>query len=79
MDGAVPDQKRQKETKMAYINQFEVSGNGHVFGIYDAADEQGARDACAVDAGYESEAYMVATLGQPSDLVAVEKTTAAQS
>lgn len=55
------------------IKQFEVSGNGRVFGIYEADDAQGARDACAVDAGYKGEADMVATLGQPSDLVAVER------
>jgi hypothetical protein len=55
------------------IKQFEVSGNGRVFGIYEADDAQGARDACAVAAGYKGEADMVATLGQPSDLVAVER------
>lgn len=52
---------------------FEVSANGCVFGIYEAADEQGARDACAVDAGYKSEADMIAQLEQPSELEAVEK------
>ena len=55
--------------------QVEVSANGCVVGIYDAVDAQGARDACAVDAGYESEAEMVALIGYPSDLVANEVQT----
>lgn len=53
--------------------QFEVSANGTVFGTYEAESEQAARDACAVDAGYKSEADMVERLGQPSELVAVEQ------
>lgn len=53
--------------------QFEVSANGTIFGVYAADDAQGARDACAVDAGYKSEADMVAQLDQPSELVAVER------
>lgn len=53
--------------------QFEVSANGSTFGVYEADSEQGARDACAVDAGYKSEADMVERLGQPSELVAVER------
>lgn len=54
------------------MKQFEVSANGHVFGAYEAATEQEARDLCAIDAGYNSEADMVAKLEQPSELVASE-------
>lgn len=52
--------------------QFEVFANDVTFGIYEAEDAQGARDACAVDAGYQSEADMVKQLERPSELVAVE-------
>lgn len=52
--------------------QFQVEANGIVFGIYEAQDAQGARDACAVEAGYKSEADMVARLEQDSELVAIE-------
>lgn len=52
--------------------KYEVSANGSVFGVYEADDEQGARDACARDAGYKSEAEMVVRLEQPSELGAVE-------
>lgn len=51
--------------------RFEVSANGQVFGVYEAADAQGARDMCAKDAGYKSEADMVAQLERSSELVAV--------
>ena len=54
--------------------QYQVEANGTVFGVYQADDEQGARDACAVDAGYRDEADMVDQLNQPSDLVATEVT-----
>ena len=50
--------------------QYEVSANGTVFGVYEADDEQGARDACAQDAGYKSEADMEKRLERASDLVA---------
>ena len=50
--------------------QYQVEANGTVFGVYEAADEQAARDLCAQDAGYKGEADMVARLGQPSELVA---------
>jgi len=50
--------------------KFTVWANDIVFGSYEADNEQGARDACARDAGYESEAQMVETLEQPSDLQA---------
>lgn len=53
--------------------QFEVSANGITFGIYEAETAQEARDLCAIDAGYKSEADMTAQLGQPSELVAVEQ------
>lgn len=52
--------------------QFEVSANGQVFGTYEAESAQGARDLCAQDAGYKSEADMAAHLEQSSYLVAVE-------
>ncbi len=48
--------------------KFTVLANSVVFGTYEAEDAQGARDACARDAGYASEAQMVETLGQPSEL-----------
>ena len=51
---------------------YTVSANGTVFGDYQADSEQAARDLCAQDAGYKSEADMVAQLEQPSELVAVE-------
>lgn len=52
--------------------QYEVSANGTVFGVYEAESEQGARDACAKDAGYKDEADMSAKLEQDSELEAVE-------
>ncbi len=52
--------------------QFEVSANGHVFGIFAASSEQAARDLCAREAGYEDEADMADRLKQASELVAVE-------
>lgn len=52
------------------MNQYNVSANGITFGTYAAACEQDARDLCAQDAGYASEAAMVASLEQPSELVA---------
>jgi hypothetical protein len=54
------------------VKNFEVSANGTLFGTYEASTEQEARDLCAQDAGYKSEADMVAQLEQPSELVAVE-------
>jgi hypothetical protein len=52
------------------MNKYQVSANGAVFGIYKAKDEQGARNACARDAGYKSEVDMVKKLEQPSELIA---------
>lgn len=49
---------------------FRVSANGATFGVFEAETEQRARDACAMDAGYKSEADMCAQLEQPSALVA---------
>jgi hypothetical protein len=61
----------KQENEMSKI--FTVSANGIEFGQYEADDEQGARDSCARDAGYESEAHMVETLEQPSELMATEE------
>lgn len=54
------------------MSKYEVSANGTVFGTYEAESAQAARDLCAQDAGYESEADMVRRLEQASALVAVE-------
>lgn len=54
------------------MTKYMVAANGTEFGEYEAADAQGARDACARDAGYASEEEMVVRLDQPSDLVAEE-------
>lgn len=54
------------------MKQFEISANGHVFGIYAASSEQAARDVLAREAGYDDEADMMDQLGQASELVAVE-------
>ena len=60
------------------MKTFLVSANGHVFGSYQADSANQARDLCAVDAGYESEAEMVARLAQPSELVATWVSTDSQ-
>ena len=52
--------------------KYAVCANAWNFGIVLANSEQEARDACARDAGYESEAQMAETLEQPSELVATE-------
>jgi len=49
---------------------FSVQANGQTCGIYQAVNRQSALDACARDAGYQSEADMVAQLEQPSNLTA---------
>lgn len=49
---------------------YECSDNGQYFGRYSADTEQGARDQCAQDAGYKSEADMVARLDSLSELIA---------
>lgn len=58
--------------EMEMSKQFLVSANGTPFGVFEGADEQAARDACAMQAGYASEADMESQLEQASDLVAVE-------
>ena len=50
--------------------QYEVSANGTIFGIYESTSEQGAKDLCAVDAGYKSEQDMEHQLEQNSFLEA---------
>lgn len=60
----------RKAYGIAQAIKFDVSANGHTFGTYEAASEQEARDLCAKDAGYKSEADMAAQLGRPSELVA---------
>lgn len=52
------------------MSKYQVSANGHIFGTYEASSEQEARDLCAQDAGYKSEADMADRLEQPSQLVA---------
>lgn len=59
-------------TRRYTMAKYSVSANGVEFGVYEADDAQGARDACAVDAGYKSEADMVEQLEQASELVATE-------
>ena len=54
------------------MSQYQVSANSTIFGTYEAASAQEARDLCAQDAGYKSEADMAAQLEQPSALIAVE-------
>lgn len=54
------------------MKRFTVEANGVVFGEYEANDAQGARDACASDAGYKNEADMVNQLEQKSELTATE-------
>ena len=55
------------------MTTYQVEANGTVMGTYTAESEQEARDLCAQDAGYESEADMELQLGAPSELMAVEK------
>lgn len=52
------------------MNQYRVFASGQELGIYEGDSEQGAKDACAKDAGYSNEAEMVARLEMPSDLIA---------
>ncbi len=52
------------------MTKYIVTANGTEFGTYEADSEQAARDLCAQDAGYKSEADMAAQLGQDSELVA---------
>ena len=52
------------------MTKYNISANGSQFGIYEADSEQAAKDLCAQDAGYKSEADMEAQLGQKSELIA---------
>jgi hypothetical protein len=66
---------RAEREAYAEIKRYQVLAcRGRSFGIYLAADEQGARDACAQGAGYDSEADMIAQIDQPSELVARDVT-----
>lgn len=50
------------------MNYYEISSPaGIVFGTFTGETEQEARDACARDAGYESEADAQARTGMPCD------------
>jgi len=49
------------------MSKFTVSANGQEFGVYEGNTEQDARDACAVDAGYESESDMESKLESASE------------
>jgi len=51
---------------------FEVSANGHVFGVWPAESEQEAINLCAQDAGYKSIAHMEASLERLCEMVAVK-------
>lgn len=65
-------QTSKHNTQENEMSKWTVWANSGVFGPYEANDEQGARDACARDAGYESEEQMAETLEQPSELQAKE-------
>ena len=72
---AAPRGTGAKETEMnitTHTGKYQVEANGHVYGIYEADTAQAARDLCAVDAGYKSEADMVDQLEQASELIATE-------
>lgn len=53
------------------MNQYQVSANGHVFGIYAADTAEDACDLCAQDAGYKSVAHMEEQIGSECEFVAV--------
>lgn len=52
--------------------KFQVEANGSPYGVYEANDEKGARDAAARDAGYKSAAHMIARLQGSCELTATE-------
>jgi hypothetical protein len=60
-------------------NMYLVSANCVDFGHYLASSEQEARDLCAIDAGYKSEANMIAMIEQPSELIATILDAAGQT
>ena len=51
---------------------FQIHANDIVFGLYEGDTLQEALDKCAVDAGYKSEADLIAQLGRVSQLIAVD-------
>lgn len=53
------------------MKNYEVSANGHVYGVYKAFDAQDARDQVAQEAGYRDEDDLVQQLGRPSELQAI--------
>jgi hypothetical protein len=57
------------------MKAFNVVANACDFGIIEAETAQEARDIAAQDAGYKSEADMVARLGEPSEIVVTEVAT----
>lgn len=59
-------------TTPTHTGKYQVEANGHVFGIYEADTAQAARDLCAIEAGYKSEADMVDQLERASELIATE-------
>ena len=54
------------------MTAYNVYANACEFGLIEADTEQEARDVAAQMAGYESEAQMVETLEQPSEIMAEE-------
>lgn len=54
------------------MNTYQVTAGATIFGTYQAATEQEARDLCAMDAGYKSEADMEEQTGRESNLIATE-------
>lgn len=59
-------------TTPTHAGKYQVEANGHVYGIYEADTAQAARDLCAIEAGYKSEADMVSQLERSSELIATE-------
>jgi hypothetical protein len=56
------------------MTRYHVYANACDFGLVEATNEQHARDLAAQMAGYQSEAQMVETLEQPSEIVAKKLT-----
>lgn len=51
--------------------KFQVEANGAPYGVYEADNEKGARDAAARDSGYKSAAHMIAKLQGSCELTAI--------
>ena len=51
------------------MSKYQVSANSTTLGIFEADDEQAARDLCAQEAGYKSEEDMEQQLECRSELV----------